>query len=238
LRAALQPGPDASLVKAEDIVHQIEQNVTKDALLDEMKKPNTMRIEIDPPAPIAYQLVTFRVRFDRPGLDVAVAQDEIACTWFVDERPLDGRDAPADTRISDSDGRRARGWIRGECFLDKDVEWLRLPKLAWRRLWAAIRRQSFENSTAQKIHTVEARFPALPDVKVAGTLTIERTKSHVESRSILATASLSITVLIVALGLLAGAQEKLQALDWLSGALAVLALGFGADTVKTLISRS
>jgi hypothetical protein len=51
-------------------------------------------------------------------------------------------------------------------------------------------------------------------------------------------ASLSITVLIVALGLLAGAQEKLQTLDWLSGALTVLALGFGADTLKTLISKT
>jgi hypothetical protein len=238
LRAALEPGRDASLVKAQDIVRQIEQNVTKADLLKEMSTPDTMRVEIDPPAPITYQLVTFRVRFDRPGLDSAVAQDEIACTWYIDGRPFDGRDAPVDIRISDPDGRRVRGWIRGECFLDGGVEWLRPPKLAWRRLMAAIGRSAPEDSTTQGTHTVEARFPALPQVKVTGTVTIERTKSYVESRSILATASLAITVLIVALGLLAGAQEKLQALDWLSGALAVLALGFGADTVKTLISRS
>jgi hypothetical protein len=307
LRAALEPGPDASLVKAQHIVRQIEQNVTKADLLKEMNTPNTMHVEIDPPTPITYQLVTFRVRFDRPGFDSAVAQDEIACSWFINGSPVDGRDASVDIRVSDSDGRRVRGWVRGECFLDEGVEWLRLPRLAWRRLTAAVRRgpsedsttrgtrldesvgwlrlpklawrrltaaigrspsedsttrgthtvedsttrgthtvedsttrgtRTVEDSTTRGTRTVEARFPALPQVKVAGAVTIERTKSFVESRSILATTSLSITVLIVALGLLAGAQEKLQALDWLSGALAVLALGFGADTLKTLISRS
>jgi hypothetical protein len=238
LRAAVEPGPDASLVKAQDIVRQVEQNVTKADLLNEMKTPDTMHVEIDPPTPIAYQLVTFRVRFDRPGFDSAVAQDEIACSWLIDGHPVDGRDAPVDTRISDSNGRRLRGWVRGECFFDGSVEWLRLPKVGWRRLMAAIGGGASEASPTQGTHIVQARFPALPEVKVTGTVTIERTKSYVESRSILATASLSITVLIVALGLLAGAQEKLQALDWLSGSLAVLALGFGADTLKTLMSRS
>lgn len=238
LLAALRPGRDASLVKAKDIVRQIEQNVTKDDLLEEMSTPGTMHVEIDPPTPFAYQLVTFRVRFGRPGLDSAVAQDEIACTWLIDGQPIDDRDAPLDTRIFDSDGRRVRGWIRGEYFVDGGVRWQQLPKRAWRRLMAAIGRGASEVSTTQGTHTVEARFPGLPGVTAAGTVTVERTKSYVESRTILAMASLSITVLIVALGLLAGAQEKLQELDWLSGALAVLALGFGADTVKTLISRS
>ena len=237
LRAALEPGRDASLGRAQNIVRQIEQNVTKEDLLEEMKSPGTMRIEIDPPTPIEYQLVTFRVRFDRPGLDGAVAQDEIACNWHVDGHPLDGRDAPDEIRIAESESHHARGWIRGECFSNGPVRWQLLTKRMWQWLMVRIGRRN-EEATKLKAHTIEARFPALPDVKVKGLVNIERTKSYVESRSILASASLLITVLIVALGLLAGAQDKLQALDWLSGAVAVLALGFGADTVKTLITRS
>jgi hypothetical protein len=76
------------------------------------------------------------------------------------------------------------------------------------------------------------------DLKISRSVTLDRTKDYVESRSVLALASLGITLFIVAFGLLAGAQEKLQALDWLSGTLAVLVLGFGADTLKTLISRT
>ena len=237
-RAALEPGRDASLVKAQDLVRQIEQNVTKADLLEEMAKADTMHVEIDPPAPIAFQLVTFRVRFNRPGFDSAVAQDEIACTWFVDDCQIDSRDALIDSRIPESDGRRARGWIRGECFMDKDIEWLLLLNRAWRRLMSTMRRGGAEDAPNGRTHTIDARFPALPQVRVLGKVTIERTKSYVESRTILAAASLAITVLVVAIGLLGGALEKLQALDWFSGVLAVVALGFGADTVKTLISRS
>ena len=237
LLAALRPGCDASLVKAQDIVRQIDENVTKADLLQEMGKPGTMRIEIDPPRPFAYQLVTFRVRFNRPGLDSAAAQDEIACAWYIDGLPADGRDAAAEARTLDADGRRARGWIRGEYFANGGVKWQDLPRLARRRLMAAIGRDAGDKSTSEGTHVIEAKFPELQNVTVPGTVTVERIKSYVESRSILATASLAITLLIVALGLLAGAQEKLQTLDWMSGALAVLALGFGADTLKTLISK-
>jgi hypothetical protein len=101
-----------------------------------------------------------------------------------------------------------------------------------------MRRGAADARTIETSHTIEARFPDVPHATVLATVTVERLKSYVESRSILATASLAITVLIVAIGLLAGAQEKLQTLDWLSGALAVLALGFGADTLKTLMSKT
>jgi hypothetical protein len=239
LLAALRPGRDASLVKANDIVRQIEQNVTKDDLLNEMRTPGTMRVEIDPPTPFAYQLVTFRIRFDRPGLDSAAAQDEIACSWRIDGDPVDGRDTPVPAHVLDADGRRVQGWIRGECFYDGVAKWKELPTLAWRWLMVKMRRGASEDSGRQRTHSIEACFPSHPDVKpVSGRVTVERQKNYVESRTILAATSLAITLLIVAIGLLAGAQEKLQTLDWLSGALAVLALGFGADTVKTLMSRT
>ena len=130
------------------MVRQIEQNVTKADLLAEMATANTMQVEIDPPTPIAFQLVTFRVRFDRPGFDSAVAQDEIACTWFVDDCPIDSRDALFDVRTSQSDGRHARGWVRGECFMDNDIEWLRLPKLGWR--WVMSRNRAWGHRATSK----------------------------------------------------------------------------------------
>ena len=259
LLAALLPGRDASLAKAQDIVRQIDQNVTKADLQEEMGKPGTMRVEINPPRPFVYQLVTFRVRFDRPGLDSAAAQDEIECLWYIDGCLVEGRDGSAEARTFDADGRRVRGWIRGDYFPDGGVKWQDLLKgwlrplrwsyrqvqRAWRQLKRVWQRQGTANgqdlvddAATQGSHVIEAHFPSLPNVIVSGNVTVDRTISYVESRTKLAMASLSITVFIVALGLLAGAQERLQTLDWLSGALAVLALGFGADTLKTLMSKT
>lgn len=50
--------------------------------------------------------------------------------------------------------------------------------------------------------------------------------------------SMSTTVVVVTIGLLATAQEKLQALDWPTGLATLLALGFGADVLKRVLSRS
>jgi hypothetical protein len=87
-------------------------------------------------------------------------------------------------------------------------------------------------------YIVKASFPNLDREILSEPVKLEQTKAYVESRTVLAVASLVITILIVAFGLLAGAQEKLQSLDWVSGVIAVLVLGFGADTLKNLITKT
>lgn len=57
------------------------------------------------------------------------------------------------------------------------------------------------------------------------------------SSTALSLGSLAITVLIVTTGLLTAAQEKLQTLDWASGTVALLLLGFGADVIKRALSK-
>ena len=98
-----------------------------------------------------------------------------------------------------------------------------------------------EEITPEDLNTayiIKAEFPDLGKEIVSEPVRLERTKAYVESRTLLALASLLITILIVAFGLLAGAQEKLQTLDWVSGVIAVLVLGFGADTLKNLIAKT
>jgi hypothetical protein len=47
---------------------------------------------------------------------------------------------------------------------------------------------------------------------------------------------LGIALVIALIGLLAGAREQLTKLDLIPAAIAVFLLGFGADTIKNLIS--
>jgi hypothetical protein len=250
---ALKDGPDQSHERARDIVHQIEQNVSRADLVAEMARMkeemakagdkanaplnSALRVEIDPLTPITYQLVTFRVRFQRPGLDSAVAQDEIPCTWYVDDVKVGEREFFPDRCGHGPDGHHARGWLTGHYFVDDSFKWQEVPARALRRVGAAFGWVNRKGSETGGTFKVSVHFPDT-DLTLSRSVTLERTKDYVESRSVLALASLGITLFIVAFGLLAGAQEKLQSLDWLSGMLAVLVLGFGADTLKTLISRT
>ena len=47
---------------------------------------------------------------------------------------------------------------------------------------------------------------------------------------------MGIALVIALIGLLAGAREQLTKLDVIPAAIAVFLLGFGADTIKNLIS--
>jgi hypothetical protein len=250
---ALKDGPDQSHERARDIVHQIEQNVSRADLVAEMSRMkeeldkagdktepplnSALRVEIDPLTPITYQLVTFRVRFQRPGLDSAVAQDEIPCTWYVNNLKVGDREFSPERCGHGPDGHHARGWLTGHYFVDDSFKWHEVPARALRRMGAAVGWVDREVSETGGKFNVSVHFPDT-GLTLSRSVTLERTKDYVESRSVLALASLGITLFIVAFGLLAGAQEKLQSLDWLSGMLAVLVLGFGADTLKTLISRT
>jgi len=62
-------------------------------------------------------------------------------------------------------------------------------------------------------------------------------KIFFRSSTALSLGSLMITVVIVTIGLLTAAQEKLQSLGWASGVVALLLLGFGADVIKRALSK-
>jgi hypothetical protein len=87
--------------------------------------------------------------------------------------------------------------------------------------------------------TAQATLKVAPEDKTLEKVVIkvEDTRSYVESRTLLAISALLITVFVVGIGLLAGAVEKLQTLDWISGFIAIVLLGFGADVLKKLITR-
>jgi hypothetical protein len=273
LVTALQPGPEESIVRARDVVRQVEQNVTKADLIERIRACNeqgyllgsedtepkrAMWIEVDPPTPFTYQQVTFRVRFDRSALDSAVAQSEVQCKWMVAVKPavdteppvwedVDIPGAATEQRVS-GNSRQPSGWLIGSYFVgERELHraWRQMtassPASVLRKAMGTFRKKSADLASAEAEETpfiVRAEFPDLRKELISEPVTLERTQAYVESSTILALVSLIITILIVAVGLLAGAQEKLQTLDWISGVVAILVLGFGADTLKNLISKT
>ena len=70
------------------------------------------------------------------------------------------------------------------------------------------------------------------------TVTLAPDRDYVRSSTLLSVLSFSITVVVVTIGLLAVAQEKLQTLDVFSGSIALLTLGFGADVIKRSLTKT
>ena len=169
---ALEPGPDESIAGARELVRQVEQNVTRGDLVAEIQASDEqgrrmatekeadpkrlMWIEVDPPTPFTYQMVTFRVRFDLSALDCAAAQNEIQCKWFVcestpdmnqseksgeqkllwDDAELPG--APAERRFSAFSG-QPTGWLIGAYFVG-DAEWKQIWKKPTTEVKKAVRK--------------------------------------------------------------------------------------------------
>ena len=219
LFAALKPGPGESIRRAAEIVKQIEQNISPaeiEQAIRDATQDLDMWIEKDPVTPFPLQLITFRVRFKKPGLDAAVARKEIWCKW----------------RIAGEEQETLAGWLAG-FFFELRPRWLRRQIRSLRR-----RLQKGNPSVPQYPFLVEATFPNLGGKTFKAEVRVERARSYVESRTVLALASLIVTVLIVGFGLLATAQEKLQSVDWISGFLAILVLGYTANAVKNMITKS
>ena len=63
-------------------------------------------------------------------------------------------------------------------------------------------------------------------------------RDYVRSSTVLSVLSFSITVIVVTIGLLTVAQDKLQTLDVFSGSIALLTLGFGADVIKRSLTKA
>jgi len=67
---------------------------------------------------------------------------------------------------------------------------------------------------------------------------LEPVKSYGRDIGLLATGTLVVTIGIVVLGLLAGAEDKIRSLDWWSAIVAIVVLGFSADTLKRILTKS
>ena len=219
--AAVLPGKDESAAQARQLLRQIEQNVSSAEIQDALiaNKPGELRIEVDPLTPRHYQLVLFRVHLRSPGFDTSAAREMFKWAWSVDDGPqLLGQD-----------------WTTWHFFEPRGTA---NKVMAW---WRRVRNKKAVATAADFTVKAAALNPADPDhpfvTLQSPPIRLEMTKSYGESSTMLSIASLAITVLLVGLGLLAGAQEKLQSMDWVSGLVAIVLLGFGADVLKRAILK-
>ena len=171
------------------------------------------------PAPTEDQLVRFSVRFHSDELNSAAAREELRCEWDFGDKTL-----------------KENGW---EAF-----HYFQPPWRTWRqRLWRWLRPwRKPESRTFPVTATFSKKIPDPQDsnpklIKIPEDVVArEAPKNTGADRNLAEGVRLGIALIIALIGLLAGAREQLTKLDLIPAAIAVFLLGFGADTIKNLIS--
>ena len=177
--------------------------------------PQDLWIDVDPPKPLPYQAVALRVRLRQPGLDDASARCCIECDWSVT-----GGEIECDA------------WVATYFFVEP-----RTPGWVKRALARLLRRAPpaplAPIQVSANLLNCGTTLVAVPPV----TVNVEPPKSYSWASAWLSLGAMLVTMLLVGVGLVAGAQEKIQSLDWVAGVFALVALGFGADVLKRVLSK-
>jgi hypothetical protein len=169
------------------------------------------------PAPVEDQLARFTIRFRSDDLNAAAARDELRCEWDFGHNNL-----------------RETGWEAYHYFPP--------PRRGfWHRLWRHLRPW---RKREPKTYAVQAIFSKrflgdgeLELLSIPKNIEVsEAPESGSADRNLAEGVRLGIALVIALIGLLAGAREQLTKLDMIPAAIAVFLLGFGADTIKNLIS--
>lgn len=216
LLEALLPGPEESLSRARAIILEVEQGVSEADLVAAVRKlaPADLWIAVDPPRPLPYQRVDLRVHLRQAGFNEAAARSRIECIWSVSGGNIESDDWAASYFF---DPPLTPGWFRrGLAHLTKRI--LLMPQPI--EVGACLRYRGEDLAQVTPV-----------------TVVIEPPKSYAWASTWLSLGAMFVTILLAGIGLVAGALEKIQSLDWVSGMCALLAIGFGADVLKRVLTR-
>jgi hypothetical protein len=183
-------------------------------------------VDIEPQSPQANDVVVFRVLFNERKLNGAAALDKVECSWTF--RHPDGLELTA------------KGWCVRHYFRASGL------RVSWRRRIS--RALSLQKSPrAEATVNVSFRHGAhtfsmaeAPDRGDPAKLTLHLrpvSATAMRDKNLLEFVQLGVALAITLGALISGAREQLEKLDLVTGIVAVIALGFGADVVKNLISR-
>lgn len=211
----LQTDSAHDLCDARLLFREMKDDVYADRIGELLNNDNAV-IEIDPR--IAYHAAPMElcVHFQNPSLNTAAAREEWTCTWDF------------------GDNLQENGWTVSHYFL--------VPNPSGAGVWRRLLRRPYSH-TFQITATFEQRTERTSN-SPAGPFVLNKTlevRSRAESgvlrgRTWTEGLKLAAALLIAVFGLVAGAQDQLTKLDILPGLVAVFLVGFGADTIKNLLT--
>ena len=190
------------------LIRQMEEGITWKILQDEIAKPHSVFIKMDPEEMVrANQPVRFKASLRSPSFNQAAVREQFICDWIFQH---------------DNMTLTEKGWDVTHYFPGSGIfsVTLRFSTMDGRLLATC----AIPSAPREGSETVPAKV--LPDDSLKSR---ERFKVELLYLAIVLGGTL--------LGLMAGAKDKLMELDVAPGLIAVFLLGFGADTVKNLLTQ-
>ena len=176
--------------------------------LKEALQKKEARIFVDPSQICARIPLQFSIRFNDPRLDRAVAAR-----------------AECQCRWDFPDQMAEQTWEVTHYFVSKDS----------RGDTQEIVKATFTNR-GEPLVEADGKTPVVLDTPV--TVKPARNRQWFGERTVVEIFKLVAALMIAAFGLIAGAREEIVKMDILSGIVAVFLIGFGADTIKSLLSSA
>ena len=190
------------------------------------------------PSPVENQLSRFTIRFCSEDLNTAAARDELRCEWDFGRNLKETSWEAYHYFPSPRRGWHERLWRWVPPWRKPEPETFDVEAKFSRRFPDPKDPKTKglpENLlTANKDRCINPEVISIPNPKKVEVR--EAPKNTSADRNLAEGVRLGIALVIALIGLLAGAQEQLTKLDVIPAAIAVFLLGFGADTIKNLIS--
>jgi hypothetical protein len=220
-----------SLRAATILVQQMREGIYEEDVLVEIAKKRAngekpVRVVYDTLKARPFRPIYFSISFDDPRFKGAAALNGLGFRWsfpgdLIEEGPkvchyFQG-DEHHGTRPVEEDQEAAKPKSKG------------------------FRRKGRNSSVACKIPvaiTVHSQRNMDASDTVAGVIELARSKPHRSSRAFAESVRFLIAFGVALAGLEAGALDQLAKLDFLPATIAVIALGFGADSIKNLLTQS
>lgn len=231
-----------ALREATQLVAQMREDIYEQDVLNEIGKPGQAELTFDTQKPRPYLPVFFAITFKDRRYNGTAALQRMICHWTFpdgleeqgwkvchyfsgDEKPnpspaAAAQPAPADSPTEPDPESDAPSGLLSR--LGKP----RLPPINTIEIHATIRGQRAWESLE------------LPVPPLSRTIQIQRTPHREPTRYVPEVLRFVIAFGIALAGLLSGALGQLEKLDFLPATIAVLALGFGADSIKNLLTQA
>lgn len=200
----------AGLRDLRSLMQEMRENIYERDVLDAIAEPGQAEIVLEPRTVRPYQPVTFSIRFKDVRLNEAAATRRLACTWDFPGQPL------------------AYGWRICHFFTGSEA---RLDDE--RGITVSARFDSKKPGTAEA-----APEGKLVKNSLSTNFELQKAERPSYARALAEGMRFLIAFGVALAALLAGALHQLNQLDFVPAVIAVVAIGFAADSVKNLLSQS
>ncbi len=238
LTSYLQRKSWAGLKAARLLIREMEDDIYPEKIAEKIiarlgdDQSREVVIEIDPDFVYESAPIDFSLRFYSQEYDSCSAREEFKVVWNFD------------------DGHEGEGWTASHYFLPRQIEWTwrTPPSVKGETRWYQHIARYFHPDNRNSFTVIASVYdPNGKLISIQGNASaVLRYEVHIHpsalfdssERTRVEAIKLSAALAVAIVGLLSGAQAQIDKLDLIPGIVAVFLLGFGADSIKRLLTST